>query len=61
MQLRTNNEKSIISTCNTVKGEKRKTHTLLTDYASRSAVPIQLYQHILKIYEGKGQLTLFND
>lgn len=60
MQLRTNNEKSIISTCNSVTGEKRKTHTLLTDYASRSAVPIQLYEHILNIYEGKGQLALFN-
>ena len=31
----------------------------LSDYAERSAVPIQLYHHILSIYEGKGQLTLF--
>ena len=28
-------------------------------YCERSEVPIQLYQHILSIYEGKGQLTLF--
>lgn len=31
----------------------------LSDYSERSAVPIQLYQHILNIYEGNGQLALF--
>lgn len=31
----------------------------LTDYSERSAVPIQLYRHILDIYEGKSQLSLF--
>lgn len=31
----------------------------LTDYSERSAVPIQLYKHILDIYEGKSQLSLF--
>ena len=31
----------------------------LKDYSERSAVPIQLYQHILDIYEGKQQLNLF--
>lgn len=31
----------------------------LKDYSERSAVPIQLYQHILSIYEGKSQLSLF--
>ena len=59
MKLRTDSKKSNISTCNSVTGEKRKTYTLLTDYSVRSAVPIQLYHHILSIYEGKGQLTLF--
>ena len=28
-------------------------------YAERSAVPIELYRHILEIYEGKHQLELF--
>lgn len=32
----------------------------LTDYSERSAVPIQLYKHILDIYEGKQQLNLFD-
>lgn len=32
----------------------------LTDYSERSAVPIQLYNHILDIYNGKQQLNLFN-
>ena len=31
----------------------------LKDYSERSAVPIQLYHHILDIYEGKQQLNLF--
>lgn len=29
------------------------------DYCERSAVPIQLYEHILRIYEGREQLQLF--
>ena len=29
------------------------------DYCERSSVPIQLYNHILNIYEGKEQLQLF--
>lgn len=31
----------------------------LKDYSERSAVPIQLYEHILRIFEGKEQLSLF--
>ena len=30
----------------------------LNDYSERSAVPIQLYHHILNTYEGRGQLNL---
>jgi predicted metallo-beta-lactamase superfamily hydrolase len=29
------------------------------DYCERSKVPIELYKHILSIYEGKEQLNLF--
>jgi len=31
----------------------------LNDYSERSAVPIELYKHILSIYENKEQLSLF--
>lgn len=34
-------------------------YNIKKDYCERSAVPIQLYQHILDIYEGKQQLNLF--
>ena len=34
-------------------------YNIKKDYCERSKVPIQLYHHILSIYEGKGQLTLF--
>ncbi len=59
MNLRTNFKKSNIATTNHIKPHQKEKYTVLRDYASRSAVPIQLYQHILDIYEGKQQLTLF--
>ena len=58
---------------NTVKSNKRITDSAkynertikyffrTKSYAERSSVPIQLYQDILNIYEGKGQLALFKD
>lgn len=59
LYLRNNKEKSIISTCNSVSGIKRKTHKLLINYSERSAVPIELYNHILEINSGLHQQTLF--
>lgn len=38
---------------------RKKGIKYLKDYSDRSAVPIQLYEHILRIYEGKEQLQLF--
>jgi hypothetical protein len=34
-------------------------YNIKKDYCERSRVPIELYQHILSIYEGKEQLNLF--
>lgn len=36
-----------------------KKYNIRRDYCERSAVPIQLYRHILDIYEDKEQLSLF--
>ena len=59
MSLRQDFKKSNIATIDHLVGSKRGTKEVRMDYATRSAVPIQLYKHILEIYEGKGQLTLF--
>ena len=59
MNLRNDFKKSNIATTDHLVGSKRGTKEVRMDYASRSAVPIQLYQHILMIYEGKQQLNLF--
>jgi predicted metallo-beta-lactamase superfamily hydrolase len=34
-------------------------YNIKKDYCERSRVPIELYKHILSIYEGKEQLNLF--
>ena len=34
-------------------------YNYITTYAERSKVPLELYQHILRYYEGKEQLTMF--
>ncbi|MGX9985845.1 hypothetical protein [Soonwooa purpurea] len=59
MSLRQYFKKSNIATTDHLVGSKRGTKEVRMDYATRSAVPIQLYHNILEIYEGKGQLTLF--
>lgn len=59
MNLRDDFKKSNIATTDHLTGSKRWTKKVLFDYSDRSRVPIQLYQHILDIYEGKQQLTLF--
>ena len=60
MSLRNDFKYSNIATTDHLKGKNRGTKEVRMDYSSRSAVPIQLYHHILAIYEGKGQLALFN-
>ncbi len=59
MSLRQDFKKSNIATTDHLVGSKRGTKEVRIDYATRSAVPIQLYNNILEIYEGKGQLTMF--
>lgn len=59
MNLRTDFKKSDIATTDHLTGSKRGTKEVRMDYATRSAVPIQLYEHILRIYEGREQLQLF--
>lgn len=59
MNLRQDFKESNISTTDHLKGNKRGSMIVKKTYAERSAVPIQLYHHILEIYEGKGQLNLF--
>lgn len=61
MVLRNDKKKSNISTCNSVTGKKRKDYKLITKYSERSSIPIQLYEHILQIYENKQQLTFFDE
>ena len=60
INLRTDYKKSIIATTNHIKPNQKHLYKVLRNYSDRSAVPIQLYEHILNIYEGKGQLALFN-
>lgn len=59
MNLRNDFKKSNIATADHLTGSKRGTKEVRMDYATRSAVPIQLYHHILDIYEGNGQQILF--
>lgn len=59
MNLRNDIRKSNIATTNHIKPHQKRDYKVLRDYASRSAVPIQLYHHILDIYEGNQQLNLF--
>lgn len=40
------------------KSSFKNNKTILSDYCERSKVPIELYKHILNIYEGKQQLNL---
>lgn len=60
MELRSDFKKSNIATTNHIKPHQKENYKVLRDYSERSAVPIQLYKHILDIYEGKQQLNLFN-
>jgi len=41
------------------KSSIKNNKTILKGYCERSKVPIELYKHILSIYENKEQLTLF--
>ena len=59
INLRQDFKKSNIATTDHLTGKKRGTKQVLFDYSDRSRVPIQLYHHILNIYEGKQQLILF--
>lgn len=59
MILRNDFKKSNIATVDHLKGSKRGTKEVKMTYSERSAVPIQLYQHILDIIENKQQLELF--
>ena len=34
-------------------------YNLIKSYCDKSSVPIELYQHVLRIFEGKEQLSLF--
>lgn len=59
MNLKDEFKNSNIATIDHLTGSKRGSREVRMDYAARSAVPIQLYQNILNIYEGKQQLNLF--
>jgi hypothetical protein len=59
LNLRDDFKKSNINTVDHLTGNKRGTKKVLYDYSDRSRVPIELYKHILSIYEGKEQLNLF--
>ena len=59
LNLRDDFKKSNINTVDHLTGNKRGTKKVLYDYSERSRVPIELYKHILSIYEGKEQLNLF--
>ena len=58
MNLRKDIKKSNIHITN-CKSSIKNNKIILQDYCDRSKVPIELYKHILSIYEGKEQLTLF--
>jgi len=59
MNLRNDFKKSNIATTDHLTGNKRGTKEVRMDYCERSKVPIELYKHIISIYEGKEQLNLF--
>lgn len=59
MNLRSDFKKGLKVIVSEAKSNRKEGVKYLSDYSERSAVPIQLYQHILEIYEGKSQLTLF--
>jgi len=59
MNLRRDKKNSNIATTNHIKPHQKGKYKVLTDYSERSSVPIELYKHILSIYENKEQLSLF--
>jgi hypothetical protein len=59
MNLKQEFKYSNIATTDHLTGNKRGSKKVLFNYCDRSRVPIQLYKHILNIYEGKEQLNLF--
>jgi len=58
LNLRSDFKKSDIATVDHLVGNKRGTKKVLYEYSDRSKVPIDLYKHILNIYENKEQLTM---
>lgn len=59
MQLRTNFKKGSKIIVSEAKNKRKEGIKYLNDYCERSAVPIDLYKHILEINESKHQQTLF--
>lgn len=59
MNLRNDFKHSNIATVDHLTGSKRGSKEVRTTYCERSKVPIELYKHILLIYENKQQLNLF--
>lgn len=59
MQLRTNFKKGSKIIVSEAKDKRKEGIKYLNDYCERSAVPIDLYKHILEINESKHQQTLF--
>lgn len=59
MNLRRDFKNSNILTVRSMPKNNNKNKRTLDHYSERSAVPIQLYEHILRIYECKDQLSLF--
>lgn len=59
MNLRQDFKESKKLTVRSIPKNNNKNKITLDYYSDRSAVPIELYHHILEIYEGKGQLNLF--
>lgn len=59
MNLRQDYKKGSKVIVDEAKSKRKEGIKYLKDYSERSAVPIQLYHHILEIYEGKSQLSLF--
>ena len=59
MCLRTNFKKGSKIIVSEAKNKRKEGIKYLNDYSERSAVPIELYRHILEINEGMHQQTLF--
>lgn len=59
MNLRTDKRNTNKLTVRSLPKKNNKNKITYDNYAERSAVPIKLYEHILAIYEGKQQLSLF--